>query len=296
MSILLWRFRQMIVLGLCVVCSVVLMAMGESERVKSARGVRSVVFYPMERLLQIREWYAGLESENQDLRLLVTRLVQENTRLKDLRFENERLRRMLGFKEQGYSEMIPAEVIGWDESAVGLNLEIDQGAASGIQPGYPVVSMDGLVGKVVEVYARTSWVLTLRSPECAVSALDQRSRVRGIAGWRYPEGLTLQLVAKGSDVVEGDVILSSGLGGVFPKGLPIGTVRKAEDRLGDLFRIVTLHPMVDFDRLEEVAVLTGETGGDSASPHGTADESSGPPLGQSPADSTAGVLQAPGPE
>ncbi|MCK4548364.1 MAG: rod shape-determining protein MreC [Candidatus Eisenbacteria sp.] len=236
--------------------SVALMGMGESKRVESARRVRSVVLYPMEKLFRLHDRYADLESENRDLRLMVTRLVQETSRLEDLGAENERLRRMLGFKERGYRDMVPAEVIGWDESTVGLNLEIDQGSRSGIQPSHPVVSMDGLVGEVIEAHPRSSWVLTLRSPDCAVSVLDQRSRVRGIVRWRYPGGLTLQLVAKGSDVREGDMILTSGLGGVFPKGLRVGTVKSVEERLGDLFQMVTLHPVVDFDRLEEVAVLT----------------------------------------
>jgi rod shape-determining protein MreC len=109
----------------------------------------------------------------------------------------------------------------------------------------------------------TSWVSTLLSPECAVSALDQRSRVRGIVRWRYPAGLSLQLAAAGSDIVEGDEIISSGLGGVFPKGLEIGSVDGVEERLGELFRRVSVRAAVDFDRLEEVAVLTRETDRDS---------------------------------
>jgi rod shape-determining protein MreC len=258
MSVQLWRYRQLIVLGLCVVGSIALMVRGESERVESARKVRAVVFFPAEKALGMRDRYAGLLEENRDLRLRVARLVRENARLEDAAAENERLRRMLVFKEPGTSTMVPAEVIGWDESAVGLNLEIDRGASSGIREGHPVVSVDGLVGKIVQVSPRTAWVMTLRSPECAVSALDQRSRVRGIVRWRYRGGLSLQLVPAGSDVVEGDAVLSSGLGGVFPKGLKIGEVANVQDRLGDLFRTITLRPAVDFDRLEEVAVLTGE--------------------------------------
>ncbi len=266
MPVQLWRFRQYIVLGLCVVSSIAFMVIGESDRVESARRVRSVVFYPMEKALQLRVRYRGLEEENRELRLMVTRLVEENTRLEDARAENERLRRMLGFEERGYSDMIPAEVIGWDEISIGLNLEIDQGRASGVRENHPVVSVDGLIGKIVQVSLQTSWVMTLRSPECAVSALDQRSRVRGIVRWRYPGGLTFQLVPTGSDVMEGDVIISSGLGGVYPKGLPIGIVRRVEERIGDLFRTISLEPVADFDRLEEVAVITGELETDAGSP------------------------------
>jgi rod shape-determining protein MreC len=271
MPVQLWRFRQYITLGLCVVISIALMVTAESERVESARRVRSVVFYPLEKTLQLRDRYRGLAEDNRALRLRVTRLVQENSRLQDAKAENERLRGMLGFKERGYADMVPAEVIGWDESAIGLNLEIDQGAGSGVQEGHPVVSVDGLVGKIVQVSARTSWVMTLRSPECAVSAMDQRSRVRGIVRWRYPGGLALQLVPIGSDVTEGDMILSSGLGGVYPKGLRIGIVKAVEERIGDLFRTVMLEPVADFDRLEEVAVLTGQMAVDSGSTAGLED-------------------------
>ncbi len=257
MSVQLWRFRQYIVLGLTVVSSIAFIVMEESARLESARRVRSVVYYPMEKALQFRERYSGLEEENRRLMIRVAALMQKNGRLEDARSENERLRRMLGFKERGYSRMVPAEVIGWDESAVGLNLEIDQGAESGLCEGHPVVSEDGLVGKIVQVAPSTAWVMTLRSPECAVSALDRRSRVRGIVKWRYPAGLSLELVSARSDVIEGDAIISSGLGGVYPKGLSIGVVRSVEDRIGDLFRTVTFEPVEDFDRLEEVAVLTG---------------------------------------
>ncbi len=271
MPVQLWRFRQYIMLGLCVVVSIALMVMAESEQVESARRVRSVVFYPLEKTLQLRDRYRGLAEDNRALRLMVTRLTQENSRLQDAEAENERLRRMLGFKERGYADMVPAEVIGWDESAIGLNLEIDQGAESGVQEGHPVVSVDGLVGKIVQASARASWVMTLRSPECAVSALDQRSRVRGIVRWRYPGGLALQLVPIGSDVMEGDMVLSSGLGGVYPKGLRIGIVKRVEERIGDLFRTVTLEPVADFDRLEEVAVLTGQMAVDPGSTAGAGD-------------------------
>lgn len=259
MPVLFWRFRQSVVLGLCVGVSVALMAMGESDRVAAARGVRAVVFYPLEKTLGLKARYTGLARENRALRLMVVRLVEENIRLEDARAENERLRRMLGFRERGHRRMIPAEVIGWDRSSVGLNLEIDQGTSSGVRLGHPVVSVDGLVGKVVEVHDRSAWVTTLLSPQSGVSALDQRSRVRGIVRWRYPEGLMFQLVPIGSDVTEGDVILSSGLGGVFPKGLPVGEVESVEERLGDLFRTIRLGSAADFDRLEEVAVLVGET-------------------------------------
>jgi cell shape-determining protein MreC len=97
------------------------------------------VYYPFEKAANLRQRYAGLERENRQLRLVVARLVEENNRLEDSRAENERLRRMLGFRERGYREMVPAEVIGWDRSSIGLNLEIDQGASSGIRPGHPVV-------------------------------------------------------------------------------------------------------------------------------------------------------------
>ena len=258
MPVVLWRFRQWIVLGACLVASVVLLTMEPSSRIEAARRVRSLVYYPLEKALQLRDRYGALEDENRRLRLIVTRLVEEQDRLDGTRAENERLRAMLGFRERGYRRLVPGEVIGWDRTAVGLHLEIDQGESSELEPGDPVVSVDGLVGKVVEVHARSSWVVTLRSPECPVSVLNQRSRVRGIARWRYPDGLVLDLVGLESDVREGDLIISSGLGGVFPKGLRVGVVRSAEEKLGDLFQTIALRPAADFDRLEEIAVLVGE--------------------------------------
>ena len=121
-----------------------------------------------------------------------------------------------------------------------------------------VVVSEGVVGRVIEVSAHTAKVLLISDPNSAVDVIIQRSRAQGILEGRVEEFGILKYIQKSDDVQMGDKVITSGLGGIFPKGLIVGTVTKVERKRPGVFQYIEVTPSVDFSRLEEVLVWGGE--------------------------------------
>jgi rod shape-determining protein MreC len=193
--------------------------------------------------------------ENQRLRTRIQTLNKRINDLKESEIANRRLRALLSFKSVVSDETIPAEVIGREPSRWCKTIMINKGISDGVQRGMPVVSSDGIVGQVINVSHQYSKVLLIIDQNSAVDALIQRTRSRGIV-----EGLDrglcrFEYVLRKADVQEGDVVISSGLGGMFPKGLRCGYVTAAVRDDSGIFQEVHLQPYVDFAKLEEVFVV-----------------------------------------
>ena len=189
--------------------------------------------------------------ENVDLAL-------ENMRLQEAKQENERLRRALQFKERDDTQaIIPAEVIARDPDQIFDTITIDAGDDQGIQLDWPVVTTEGLVGHIIQVDARSSIVqLVMRS---RVSAVVQGERAQGIVSWVSGHRFRLRYVDASSQIAKGDLVVSSGLGGLFPKGITIGRVTEVRKQERDpLFKQVFLESTVDFLDLEEAFVIVSE--------------------------------------
>jgi rod shape-determining protein MreC len=122
----------------------------------------------------------------------------------------------------------------------------------------PVVNAFGVVGRVVSVSPNYAKVLLIIDQNSAVDCLVQRSRDRGMLKGLMSEICKLDYVAKSCDVAVGDIVVTSGLGGVFPKGLPVGQVLTVKEMLGELFKDIEIRPAVDFSKLEEVLVILEE--------------------------------------
>jgi len=210
---------------------------------------------PIERGVTYLRSFGSLRKKNEELRFLATHLAIENFYLKEYRFENRRLRRLLGFLEETRLSLLPARVVARAGGRPSETWKIDKGEGLGIHPGMAAVNHRGLVGRVERVLPRSALVRTLRNQDVRVGAVDQRSRVVGILGWRFPRGFRLLDVPAGADVGEGDRIVTSGLGGVFPPGLPLGRVGRSEAARGRVFQEITIEPEVDFSLLEEVYVV-----------------------------------------
>lgn len=190
---------------------------------------------------------SDLEAENRRLR---AELVQ----LEEYRLENERLKRLLDFTENQQTRGVAARVIGADATSWFATATIDKGSAQGVKEGMAVVNDQGLVGRVVRCAPHSSRVLLVTDASSAVATLVERTRTRGVARGTG-EGLTLDYVALPEDVEPGDVVVTSGLGGVFPKGLPLGTVTAVTRGGFGMFQSITVLPAVDVTRLEEVLVV-----------------------------------------
>lgn len=212
-----------------------------------------------------------LRRENEALRDLADKLMIENVRLKEAEAENENLRRLLQFtRANPHQEYRAAEVIGRvigrDPSSFLSYLTIDLGSKQGVEHGMPVVTDKGLVGRIAEVGFSSSKVLLIIDARSSVNALIQSSRASGMVEGVLGGGLVMRYIPQDQLVSVGDVVLTSGLGGNFPKGLVIGQVMAVHQQDIEMFQQAQVRPTVDFNRLERVLVITDFQPLDALSP------------------------------
>jgi rod shape-determining protein MreC len=200
-----------------------------------------------------------LKEENSRLREEVQRLQLENNALRESVYAVERLRRLLRFKERVPATMIPAEVIAYSPSAWFRTIVINKGLRDGVQKGMPVVTWEGVVGTVMRTSPGSSVVLLVIDRNSSIDVLLQRTRIRGLVEGDGRSQCQLQHVRRTDDIKAGDHLITSGLGGIFPKGLSIGSVVRVERKEYGLFQEVEVRPSADFSRLEEVMVILRPT-------------------------------------
>lgn len=212
------------------------------------------------------DWKGAL-GETQALRAEVERLRLQSLLAEDTRRENLRLRRLLALKERLPLSTLPAEVIAKEWGGWVRSLTVNRGVRDGVGRLTPVIAPEGLLGRVVEVRPGGAVVQLLNDPSSTVTVMVQRTRTTGMAEGEPGGTVRLRFMARdGGGVQVGDLVVTSGLGGLFPKGLPVGRVVAVEDKGSALFSFARLGPVVDFARVEEVLLLLGQTGGD-LSPH-----------------------------
>jgi rod shape-determining protein MreC len=228
------------------------------------------ILSPLENLVAEARSFGSLRKRNEELGFLAAQLSIENFHLKEYRYENRRLRRLLGFLRETPFRLLPARVQTRGGSRSAEAWKIDKGSGDGVREGMAVIAHLGLVGRVEKVLDGSATVRTLRNPDVRVSALVERTRVVGILAWQPRRGFRLLDVPNSADIAPGDRIVTAGLGGVFPSGLPLGTVRAARLGKSHVFQEVWIRPEVDFSVLEELyIVLEGPLSGP---PEGGADE------------------------
>lgn len=202
-------------------------------------------------------------SGSREIREEVERLRIASLQVRETQDENLRLRRLLGLRERLPLATLPGEVIAREWSGWVRSLVVNRGRGEGIVRMTPVIVPDGLVGRVVEVRAGASVIQLLNDPASTVGAMVQRTRTSGLVEGEPGGGLRLKFLARdGKGIQVGDLIVTSGLGGLFPKGIPVGWVRAVEERGSALFHYARLSPVADFARLEEVLLLTGRSSAD----------------------------------
>jgi rod shape-determining protein MreC len=200
-------------------------------------------------------YLVGLERENQILKRQLQELKGQVNEYREAYLTNQRLRGLLNFKKSIAIPLLPAEVVAFDPSGWFQTILIDKGSHDGVAQDMAVVSAAGLVGRVIGVSRHHAKILLILDPNSAVDALVQRSRARGILVGRGRGRCLLQYVQRNEDVQVGDRVVSSGMGGVFPKALPLGTIQEVIRGNSGLFQTVEVEPAVDFNRLEELMVV-----------------------------------------
>jgi rod shape-determining protein MreC len=193
--------------------------------------------------------------QNESLRAQLAALREDNLQLREALVASGRLERIAEMRDDFAVPMRPAELVGVDVSPWFRSVLLDRGQSDGVLSGMPVISEDGLVGLVIATSGSAAKAMSVFDRQIAVDALVQRSRSRGIVRGRGGEGLGFEFVTRGADVLVGDLVITSGLGGVYPKGLRIGRVTSVSDAGSKLVQTATLEPAVDFGRLEQVFVI-----------------------------------------
>jgi rod shape-determining protein MreC len=200
-------------------------------------------------------YLVGLEKENKDLKRELQELKLQMNRYREADLANERLRALLNFKKSIATPLLPAQLVAFDPSGWFQTILIDKGRNDGVVLDMAVVSAEGLVGRVIGVGNHHAKVLLILDGNSAVDAYIQRSRARGVLVGLGRELCLLKYVQRNEDVQVGDKVISSGMGGVFPKGLLVGTVQEVVRASSGLFQRVEVEPAVNFSRLEEVLVV-----------------------------------------
>ena len=216
-------------------------------------------------LWDIKRSNRKLIDENRELRA-------RQSMLSELSQENNRLRTLLEFKQQSQLELIASQVIGHDLVGDRDTIHLNRGSQDGIKPGQAVISVDGAVGYVLHAHAETSQVLVLTDRYAVLDATIQRSRARGIVEGTNKGFCQLRHLERADDVMVGDLVVTSGLDTMFPKGFPIGYVTQVKKSQYGVSQDVDIRPMIQPRQIEEVFVIRNSAVekyiGSSATPEG----------------------------
>lgn len=201
-------------------------------------------------------YLVNLSKENKELKRDIDQLRFEKNQLVEAALENKRLRDLLDFRGSLEGRAIPAEVVGEDPSSWFRTIIINKGSEDQIARGMGVVTKEGIVGQVSKVSAKLTQVLLIVDYSSNVDTLIRRTRAKGILEGKAEGICQLKYLPRLEDVKVGDEVVTSGIGGIFPKGLVVGVVKSVEKKSYGMFQKVLVTPKVDFGKLEEVLVLS----------------------------------------
>lgn len=214
----------------------------------AGKGARSVVDHYF--------FLVNTQKRNEELRSENEALLAKVASMQEVQQENERLRKGLEFQTQVTEKLVMAHVIAHDISSDYFGIRIDKGSDEGMKVGMGVISPAGVVGRVLRVTPHFSDVITLLDPDSSVDVIIQRSRARGILSGESKSLLcTMRYVDRLEDVQAKDVVVASGFGGIFPKGLLVGYVTSVQPDTNGILQTITVKSAVDIYRLEEVFIV-----------------------------------------
>ncbi len=197
----------------------------------------------------------NLEKENRVLKQKIAELQEENHRMKEIKLANDRLRQLLQFREKNSPSMIGAEVIGQDPSSWFKSVTIDKGEKDGVKKGMAVISPTGVIGQILKTAPHYATVLLITDYISAIDSLVERTRAKAIVEGKGENRCQLKYLLRAEEVAVGDIVVTSGLDGNFPKGLMVGEIKKVDKKGHGVFQYAELVPSVDMTQLEEVFVI-----------------------------------------
>ncbi len=196
--------------------------------------------------------------ENVELKKKLGKAIELKNRFEELELENIRLKKFVNFTGQVPDTYVAAQIIARDPSPWFKTIMIDKGAKDGLEKGSPVLVSEGIVGQIIKVAKNYSRVLLIIDRNSAVDALVQNSRVRGIVKGNNEDNCSFVYALRKDEVKKGEMIISSGMDQVFPKGLKIGRILKVTKVHSQLFQDILIETSVDFNKIEEVLVYKND--------------------------------------
>jgi rod shape-determining protein MreC len=216
--------------------------------------VLGTVFYPAQMVISSVDAFRSVAAENEHLKEENARLRQETYYASEGLQELARLHTLVRFDDKWDYPIVTARVVGHNAGRFLTTLVINRGTRHGVKENMPVFSMNGLVGKITKASYAHSRVQLLVDPNLKLSVLERRTRVVGFL--ESVDGhLLTAMVPTHAGVKEGDTLITSGLGGIFPKGIPVGTVKAVRESDLDVMRLMDVSPFQEFSTLEEVFVM-----------------------------------------
>jgi rod shape-determining protein MreC len=223
-----------------------------------AAPVERVVSAPIDGVRQFFEEYVdllGVRADNRRLQRRIAEIESENLQFREALVASGHLARVASMRDEIEIPMLPAEVVGLDVAPWFHSVLVDRGTQHGVESGYPVITHEGVVGVVTATSSHAAKTMLLLDRQSSADAVVQRSRARGVLRGIGRDQLEFEFVVRGADVVVGDEVVTSGLGGTYPKGLRLGRVAELRDAGGRLTRIAVVEPAVDLGQLEQVFVM-----------------------------------------
>ena len=220
--------------------------------------IQDAVAAPVDGLRGLYRDYVSLlavREDNDRLRGRIAELEEANLQYREALVASGHLQQIASMRDEFEIPMLPSEVVGLDVKPWFRSVLVDRGVSHGVRAGNPVITAEGVVGLVTATSRHAAKTMLLLDRQSAIDGIVQRSRARGIVRGRGTDQLEFEFVVRGGDVVVGDVVITSGLGGVYPKGLRIGEVVEISDPAGGLLQTADLRPAVDFGRLEQVFLM-----------------------------------------
>jgi rod shape-determining protein MreC len=265
------KIRKVVLLGSLVAACLVLLTLQTRGYGSAAGDIFAVVTAPIQTGLARASratfglWttyldWKNVRAENRRLREEVQELRVQSLRVIETDDENRRLRRLLTLQEQLPLTTLSGEIIAREWGGWIRSLTVNRGRGDNVPRLTAVISPNGLIGRVVDVRPGASIVQVLTDPTSTVGAHVLRTRTPGIVEGDPRGTLRFKFMARdGASIQSGDVLVTAGQGGLFPRGIPIGTVRSIDNRGAALFHYAELTPAVDFARVDEVLLVTGDS-------------------------------------
>jgi rod shape-determining protein MreC len=246
--------RSIALLVLTAGASIWMLSSAQVQQQRISRSLTYSIFYPFQFYFNQTTRIKNIFTENRMLKEEIASLSVKLSQITDRTLENERLTDLLDISRRYPFTLVPARVVVRDPSFISRSAIVNVGKDKGIMPYMPVMTTRGVAGKVIKVMGRMSLVQLIIDPANRTSVMIQRTREIGILETENGSDFFIMFRAH-ADVAIGDTVITSGLGGIYPRGLPAGIVARLEENRDPLFKKALVKPDANFDRLEELFVV-----------------------------------------